>query len=145
MFRIRLDMAYILDAFYHHNSQLDSYSSTSLQKRNVRFDMLCTAFPMNHYMLNTLNGTMHNWKEKKRNEKKEEKKHRKFIQFCEVFSVHIQEAYNLGLSAKLKIKSKKLVSVAFQIVSHVRHMVNGQWNTSKPIHSLRSVWIKIDF
>lgn len=61
-FRIRLDMAYILVAFYHHNNPLDSYSSISLQKKNVHYDMLCTAFPMNHCTSDTMNDTMHSYK-----------------------------------------------------------------------------------
>lgn len=60
MFRIRLGMAYILVVFYHHNNHLDNYSSIFLRMQNVRYDMLCIAFPMNHCTLNTTNDTMHN-------------------------------------------------------------------------------------
>lgn len=61
MFRIRLGMAYTLDAFYRHNNPLDSYSSISLRRQNVRYDMLCTAFPMNHCTLDTTNDMMHSY------------------------------------------------------------------------------------
>lgn len=63
MFRIRSDMAYILDAFYHHNNQLDSYLSISHQMKNVRYGMLCTVFPMNHYTFGTMNDMMHSCEE----------------------------------------------------------------------------------
>lgn len=60
-FRIRLDKACILVAFYHHNSPLDSYSSISLRMKSVRFGMLCIAFPMNHCTSDTMNDMMHNY------------------------------------------------------------------------------------
>lgn len=112
MFRIRLDMAYIPVVFYHHNSPLDSYSSISLQKKIVPYDMLCIAFPMNHCMSNTMCDTMHSYtkihglkicemKKKRRREIKKREKEKKnnksnsvrnklncgfYYEICEIFS-----------------------------------------------------------